>query len=188
MKRREFMAKAGAGVGLASLPLAAGVAASKHGKPQGAHGHGQAHEQVTGPLASATVSFGQWPASLSEPLDRFPNEGAPAIPNSHHLIPYEAMIKAGGSVNFVIAGFHQVIVYGGGKQPSDVDTSLVEPTTPLPLINDPENRIYRGVSPFLSPQDRVEVVQFTEPGTYLVICGFLFHFQEGMFGWVKVNP
>jgi hypothetical protein len=53
--------------------------------------------------------------------------------------------------------------------------------SPLALINDPTNRIYRGQDPSLQPndrsstppvpflQDRVEVVRFLEPGTYLVI-------------------
>jgi plastocyanin len=36
--------------------------------------------------------------------------------------------------------------------------------------------------------DRVEVVYFEEPGTYLVICGVLPHFEEGMFGYVRVLP
>ena len=35
-------------------------------------------------------------------------------------------------------------------------------------------------------QDRVEVVHFPEKGLYLVICGVLPHFDDGMYGWVKV--
>jgi hypothetical protein len=35
-------------------------------------------------------------------------------------------------------------------------------------------------------QDRVEVVQFSRPGTHLVICAFLPHFNDEMYGWVKV--
>ena len=71
-----------------------------------------------------------------------------------------------------------------------------------PLINDPDNRVYRGLDPSVLPmlqgppqgpgepklQDRVEAVQFTEPGRYLVICGVLPHFLGGMYGYVKVNP
>ena len=76
---------------------------------------------------------------------------------------------------------------------SDINTSLlVAPTGPgnIPpiLINDPNNRIYRGLDPSLLPQDRVEVVQFDEPGLYLVICGVLPHFREGMYGFVRVLP
>jgi hypothetical protein len=118
-------------------------------------------------------------------------------------------IQAGGSVNFIIAGAHQIIVYGHRTQPEDIDTSqLVPPAAggaPI-LIDDPKNRIYRGLDfstlpllsippdppapltpPFL--MDRVEVVNFPKPGTYLVICGIVFHFvNDGMFGFVRVVP
>jgi uncharacterized cupredoxin-like copper-binding protein len=36
--------------------------------------------------------------------------------------------------------------------------------------------------------DRVEVVHFPDPGTYLVVCGILPHLQAGMYGWVTVLP
>jgi plastocyanin len=101
-------------------------------------------------------------------------------------------IKAGGTVNFIVGGFHHVLVYDNRTPPSDINTNLlIAPTAgglPPLLINDPNNRIYRGFDPSLQPQDRVEVVQFDNPGTYLVICGFLPHFQEGMYGFVRVLP
>ena len=56
------------------------------------------------------------------------------------------------------------------------------------MINDPDRRIYRGLDPRLVPQDRVEVVHFANPGTYLVICGVLPHFNDDMFGFVRVIP
>jgi len=188
MKRREFIAKAGVGsVALASLPLGDGAAAAESSKLQDGH----QHEPVSGPLATATVSFGEWSAGLQPALDRFPNLGAPAKPNGHQLIPNETTIKAGGTVNFAIAGFHLVLVYGDGTKPEDIDATLTVPVTQPPgppLINDPTNRVYRGLDPSLFPQDRVEVVQFPNPGTYLVVCGVLPHFVDKMWGWVKVNP
>ena len=138
------------------------------------------------PLANATVSFGAW----MTPLDRFPNV-SPIPANHHALMPNEVKIKAGGSVNFIISGFHHVLVYDDGTQPGDIRTNMViSPTNqPVPpLIADPRNRIYRGLDPSTQPQDRVEVVHFEKPGTYLVICGVLPHFQEGMFGYVTVLP
>ena len=140
-----------------------------------------------GPLSNATVSFGSW--MTSPPLDRFPNL-SPITANHHELIPQVAKIKAGGTVNFIISGFHNVLVYDDGTQPTDINTSVtVLPTNGgPPLINDPDDRIYRGLDPSLLPQDRVEVVHFANPGTYLVMCGVLPHFQEGMFGFVKVVP
>ncbi len=144
-----------------------------------------------GPLTNATVSFGAW--MTSPPLDRFPNVSNTRTSNHHVVIPDVAKIKAGGTVNFIIAGFHQVIIYDDGTQPSDIDiTNTVlptnPPTPPPPLIADPNRRIYRGLDPSLQPADRVEVVHFEKPGTYLVICGVLPHFQSGMFGFVRVLP
>lgn len=180
MKRREFVERLGIGsAALASLPVVAS-------------GQEHEHKPLSGPLANATVSFGQW--RTDPPLDRYPNV-VPAPPQNVHLLtPNMPSIKAGGAVNFVIAGLHNVQIFEPGKQPNDVQSGLTvpmtgpAPLTGLPLINDPVGRVYRGPDPSLMPLDRVEVVQLTRPGTYLVICGFLFHFQDNMFGWVKVLP
>jgi plastocyanin len=151
---------------------------------------------ASSPLSSATVSFGGW--MTTTPIDRFPNNANtqfPRLQNHHALVPEIAKIKAGGTVNFIIGGFHVVTVYDNGTQPGDIDTTLT--TTPAnlpgpPIINDPENRIYRGLDPSILPataaQDRVEVVHFENPGVYLVICSVLPHFQEGMYGYVRVLP
>ena len=140
-----------------------------------------------GPLTSATISFGSWML----PLDRFPNL-FPRLANHHVLCPSHVTVKRGGCVNFVIAGLHNVQIFEPGKTPGDVQSGLTVPMTGpapftgLPLINDPVGRVYRGPDPSLLPLERIEAVQLTKPGTYLVICGFLFHFQDNMFGWVKV--
>lgn len=141
--------------------------------------------------ASATVSFGQWMSS--PPLDRYPNFGGSPTTNVHALTPNVVTIKAGGSVNFIVSGLHNIAIYDDGVQPTEINTALTTPTTSpnppiLPIINDPNRRIYRGVDPSLQARDRVEVVNFSEPGTYLVICGVLPHFQEGMYGYVRVLP
>jgi plastocyanin len=136
---------------------------------------------------SATVSFGAWVTSPA--TDRFPNL-SPRFNNQHELIPKRVTIRAGGTVNFIISGFHHVLVYDRRTRPTDINTNLLITPTGTgmfpPLINDPNNRIYRGLDPSLLPQDRVEVVHFNEPGLYLVICGVLPHFQEGMWGYVRV--
>lgn len=167
-----------------------------------------------GRRTNATVSFGQW--QTEPPLDRFlPSDpNAPFDPNDrfrneHQLIPHKVEIKAGGAVNFIISGFHQILVYDDGTQPDDFDAvttptipPTISPTPPTeppgpPLINEPANRIYRGLDPSLQPlyrngagiiQDRVEVVHFPKPGTYLVICAVHPHFfNDGMFGFVEVR-
>jgi plastocyanin len=145
---------------------------------------------IDGPLSNATVSFGAWKTTPA--YDRM-NQPPAAANNQHEMIPQIAKIKAGGSVNFIIAGLHQVAVYDDGTQPSDIDdTDLLLSSPPLPsLINDPNRRIYRGLDPrplFPNNIDRVEVVHFANPGTYLVICTVLPHFTAGMYGFVKVVP
>jgi plastocyanin len=158
--------------------------------------HKKASFSVAGdPLGSATVSFGGWMANFTPPLDRFTSPAGPPPSNHHELIPNVAKIKAGGYVNFVISGLHVVTIYDDGTKPSDIDPNVLIPLGgPLPpVINDANRRIYRGVNPVINPgpppvfvTDRVEVVHFEVPGTYLVICGVRPHFMEGMFGYVRV--
>jgi hypothetical protein len=190
MKRRQFVEQLG--IGSAVLAAAAGVAEAAQGEHEG-------HATLVGPLASATVSFGAWPVGTVEaPRDRTLLPLAPAGPNTHSLLPQVAIIKEGGSVNFILAGFHQVVIYAPGKKPADVDQSVLIPIGgPASLIDDPAGRVYRGLDPrLLSPappaapnllsQDRSEVVSFSKRGLYLVICAVNLHFNEGMFGWVRV--
>ena len=215
MKRRDFFEKAGLGSALLVLPTieaASGArttqqSAGSQGREDDEHKHDR-HDDMNGPLASATVSFGQW--DLTQPLDRFPNN-SPRQVNNHQLIPHEVVIKAGGSVNFVISGFHHILVYGNGTKPSDINVTMTIPPSQAPvppLIDDSNNRIYRGLDPSVLPvlpaapatppvpgqvmQDRVEVVRFPQPGRYLVICGVLPHFVDAatgefiMYGYVRV--
>jgi len=156
--------------------------------------------------ATATVSFGVW--QTEPPFDRFPpNNPNDRTRNDHQVLPNEAIIQVGGAVNFVISGFHQPIVYEVGTAPEDIDVTNTTTTTgptPVPavdLINDPTHRLYRGQDPSLQPldrsgiaflQDRVEVMRFLHPGTYLVICGIKGHFlgsetQPPMYGFVTVK-
>jgi hypothetical protein len=169
IKRREFVTSV----------LATGVAA-----PALAAKGDHSHEAVEGPLANATVSFGHWMQ-----FDRFPNNND-RTQNGHQLIPRTALIKRGGTVNFIIGGFHHVLVYAPGTEPGDINATLTVPVTAPPgppLINDPTNRVYRGLDPSLNPQDRVEVVVFPKPGRYLVICGVQPHFvNDNMYGFVRV--
>lgn len=171
-------------VGLTTYLVLAG------GSSHPSHATASAAPPDDGPLSNATVSFGAWMSS--PPVDRFPNISDTRNANHHVVIPEVAKIKAGGTVNFIIAGLHQVIVYDDGTRPGDIDANLTTPTTGMPagvpLIADPDRRIYRGPDPSLQPADRVEVVHFDEPGTYLVICGVLPHFQNGMYGFVRVLP
>ena len=205
MERREFFRKAG--IGSAAL-VTLGSPARSHAA---SNSHEQQHSAISGPLANATVSFGAWTALPGTgTLNRFPNVGAAAgvENNVHAMIPNEVKIKAGGSVNFIISGFHLLAIYDDGTKPGHINTGItISPTiTPPapPLINDTTNRIYFGTDPSVLPrlpppnppvapaapplQDRIEVVHFPNPGTFLVICAVLPHFQGGMFGYVNVIP
>lgn len=182
MKRREFVEK----LGLGSVTVAAaGALGSIVARPSAAQEHD--HTLVDGPLAHAVVSFGQWKSTPA--LDRFPNN-SPRTANNHKLLPYTATIKAGGGVTFQINGVHLLLIYGPGTTLDSISRTIVEATAgppPFPgFINDPLNRIYRGLDPRPLPQDRQETVNFADKGTYLVVCGLVPHFDEGMHGWVKV--
>jgi plastocyanin len=206
---------AGFGIGMTSRAATEAGEAAQDGQ------HDHHAPPVTGPMANATVSFGAWPADAANVMDRSPNR-SPNNRNVHQLIPHEVTIKAGGTVNFIIAGFHWVAVYDNGTKPEDIDVPVFDPmNNPASLfINDPNNRIYRGLDPStltiltnvqpnpapplapilvgtfyaLGVRDRVEVVQFANPGRYLVICLINPHFKNPasgefeMFGHVNVIP
>src|SRR5687768_17201442 len=71
--------------------------------------------EVGAPLSTATVTFGVFAAqprtcstlpTPCPPLDRFLPGGNAVAYNHHSLTPQLATIKAGGTVNFIIGGFH----------------------------------------------------------------------------------
>jgi plastocyanin len=163
---------------------------------------------------NATISFGQWDPNASNllatevPLDRLVGDPGMGRGNNHELIPNIVTIKEGDAVNFIISGGHVVAVYDDGTQPDDIDRTVTEPDARCPItaggvIVDPKNRIYRGPcfstnfgttpATTIVRRDGVEVVQFTKPGTYLVICARRDHFfnpttqQFEMFGFVEVK-
>jgi plastocyanin len=180
-----------AAVGSVSAALGLVIRPEKSGAGTvAAAAQGHSHRGVSGPLASATISFGSW--ETDPPFDRFtvPTPPPPATRNAHTLTPNEVTIQAGGTVNFIIGGFHLVVIYDHGTKPDDIDPNLLTPmSTPPGLIDDPNNRIYRGLDPRANPQDRVEVVTFSKPGTYLVICAVRPHFvNDAMLGYVRVLP
>ena len=112
--------------------LLAGIVATGIAAPAYARAAQQEHEHepIDGPLATATVSFGAWPSE--PPLDRIapPPPGPPR--NVHQLIPNLVTIKRGGTVNFVIAGFHNPAVYGPGVTPEDINASITIPVPGAP--------------------------------------------------------
>jgi hypothetical protein len=159
--------------------------------------------------ATATVSFGLW--ETDPPLDRLVADPAGGASDHNEIIPTVATIRIkqddDGGVNFIISGGHVVTVYDDGTQPGDIDPVSIEPNCPAPpvtspcspvnaagiptaggILSDANRRIYRGLT-FTGRRDGVEVVRFSKPGTYLVICARKNHFvDDGMFGFVRVLP
>jgi hypothetical protein len=111
------------------------------------------------------------------------------------MIPDTVRLKENGVVHFLVAGFHEIVIYNPGKTHDDV---AVPPAGTF--IDDESNRFYKGIVPAGGPppalpvttdpsnaRNRVESVAFLEPGTYLVICNIRTHFENGMFGYVEVK-
>lgn len=111
-------------------------------------------------------------------------------------------------MSFVISGVHQIVIYVDGTEFEDLRAAYLAAGSPVvpgpggpPLIEYASGRIYRGSDPraltyaptTVPPnpshlnQDRIESVNFKEPGRYLVVCGVLPHFVEGMHGYVNVK-
>ena len=125
------------------------------------------------------------------------------------MLPNNIKVNLDGVVHFLVAGFHQPVVYKPGTKPEDI----IVPATGT-FINDATNRFYLGINPAGGPlntpatidssnaRNRVESVGFpategivggmvvsarAEPGIYLVICNVRQHFQTGMFGFVEIK-
>ena len=152
----------------------------------------KADDDDRNPRESVTVAFG---AGL--------NTAQQGNQANHHVLPRVIRVKRGGVVNFVVAGFHQIFVYKPGTKPEDLTVPAFPPNL---FINDFDNLYYLGINPgpnpppnplppgvppqpagVVGPENRVESVSFSTPGTYLVICNVTPHFNDGMFAYVEVG-
>ena len=133
---------------------------------------------------SVTVSFG---AGL--------NTAQPGNAANHHILPPVIKVRKGGVVNFIVAGFHQPMVYLPGVKHDDI---IVPPAGTF--INHTTNLFYRGIAFAGGPppgtpataqpansSNRVESVSFPEAGDYFVLCNVRPHFLDGMFATVRVR-
>src|SRR5688500_13423110 len=98
LKRRKTMSKTSRREMLKKVGAAGTVAAGLGLAPVNSRSASLVDDD-NGPLANATVSFGEW--MTTPPLDRYPNQ-SPMTANHHELIPKTVKIKAGGTVNFII--------------------------------------------------------------------------------------
>ena len=137
------------------------IATSRRNEHDDHGNHGRGNAPV-----SVTVSFG---VGL--------NTAQPGNAVNHHILPRVIDVKAGGVVNFAVAGFHQIFAYKPGKGVDDV--KIVDPAATF--INDLKGIYYQGIVPgrrrlqrsvTTNPSNavnRIESVGFFEPGVYLVI-------------------
>ena len=174
---------------LASLLLVVVVACSQQGSV------------VTSPVTPTTSLASH--ADLSATIEFGRDDlGSPFPPPSGHdqsghsrdsLFPREVVIDKGGTVTFVMgaSGVHEVAIYRPGTDAKDINTALLDPPAkgcpPVPIINDPNNRVAVVSDQVCEGGSRTPTWTFTTPGRYLVICDFLPHFQAGMYGWVSVR-
>ena len=135
---------------------------------------------------SVTVSFG---AGL--------NTARPGNAANHHVLPGLIKVRKGGVVNFVVGGFHHLIVYSPGVTPANI---ALPPATSLFINFDLPHAYYVGIAPAGGPPpataatanpsnavNRTESVSFAEAGDYLVICNVRPHFVDGMHAIVRVR-
>lgn len=154
--------------------------------------------------------------SVSAAFGRGLNTAQPGNPVNHVILPKKIKVNQDGVVHFLVAGFHQVVVYKPGTKLEEIQEFAEELDTAVTFINfKPENQFYSGINPAGGPppgtpatanpsnaMNRLESVGFpategmgtnmvespkAEPGVYLVICNVRGHFLDGMFAFVKVK-
>jgi hypothetical protein len=74
------------------------------------------------------------------------NTAQPGNPVNHVILPNKIKIKQDGVVHFLVAGFHQIVVYKPGTKPEDIDV----PDTGT-FIDDQNNLFYKGIKPAGGP-------------------------------------
>jgi hypothetical protein len=201
--RRNLLKTAAIG-GATAAGLGAVLAAEQN--PGQGSDHAHDNRPLSDKRALTVVSFGQWDADPDRPLDRQPinEEIETRTRNLHLMLPFEAEVDAGGAVSFIISGLHQILIYGPGRELAEVQAAafgLSLPAAPPfpPLVNYTEDLVYRGLDPRVLQYaplagpipnpviDRIESVNFKQPGRYLVVCGVRPHFDTGMHGYVNVK-
>ena len=177
---------------LAAIALASGPVLADEGDSD--HKHSQ-----------ATATFG-----------RGLNTAQPGNAVNHVVLPRKIKIKAGGVVDFAVAGFHDVVIFkpgftlkhlvqagGGAEYPLTLPIFVIppDPRVPLPpaLAFLADSIYYRGINPAGGPlatavagnpangSNRSEPVAFLERGTYLVICNVRPHLIDGMYALIHVD-
>ena len=165
------------------LIIAAGIACSGPAPtpagPAAATSAAEARADAADTPLSATMNFGI--DVVGSPFPPVPEHDASAHAKDN-IVPRTVVIDRGGTVTFKMgpAPVHAVAIYNPGTEPEDIDTSILQlppaPCPPVPLINDPSNRLAVLSTQWCSGGDPAPAFTFTNPGRYFVICRFLPHF------------
>jgi hypothetical protein len=104
-----------------------------------------------GLTASSTRADHDDRLSVSVAFGRGLNTAQPGNSVNHVILPKKIKVKQGGVVHFLVAGFHQVVVYNPGPKHDDIfvpdsGTFINDPTT-----QDPITQLYLGINPAGGP-------------------------------------
>jgi plastocyanin len=109
-----------------------------------------------------------------------------SLRNVKNAIPAECLTNPAAGTPFP-ATCNAVLAPG----PVPVLAATTTTSLGLPLFYSGLNSLTPPAVPPFAPisvdQNRVEAVSFTKTGRYLVICGVLEHFNDGMFAWIEVE-
>lgn len=149
---------------------------------------GAASVMAQGLPTTAVMHFGNTGTGSPFPP---PEEHDESIHAADKVVPRTVTIGVGGTVTFVLnTPVHGIGVYAAGRQPSDINTGLLQNLggcPPPPYINDANNRL-ASFAPICAGGNPANQFQFNTPGRYLIICTFLPHFTDAeMWGWVIVG-
>jgi hypothetical protein len=89
--------------------------------------------------------------SVSVAFGRGLNTAQPGNIVNHVVLPNKIKVKQDGVVHFLVAGFHQVVVYKPGTRPKDIVVPPPPPPGGNPFINDLTNVFYLGINPAGGP-------------------------------------
>jgi hypothetical protein len=70
---------------------------------------------------------------------------------NHVVLPDKIKVKQDGVVHFLVAGFHQIVVYKPGTRAEDIVVPPPPPPGGNPFINDLTNVFYLGINPVGGP-------------------------------------
>lgn len=163
----------------------------------------------TSPAGDLGISAakGGTPGAPSTAVVRFGNNSVGTLkfgfdhPSAHardNIVPTTVVIRAGGTVTFLVQPPHVVAIYEPGTTPEDIrlipDVTLFDHTGPpgppfIPdfYIDEPNGRLFIDPAVPFGPPHSVQYT-FEEPGKYLVICAITPHFVfSKMYAWVDVK-